>query len=164
MADGSIASRYTSCEDPVLIAAPEGLIDPWLRTVTFFDHDRPLARLHYYASHPQSYYGKGHMNPDAPGLARERLEKAEGVPQVYFTGCGGNVGAGKYNNGSHEDRVLLAELLYRGMKAATASTRKERCGGLSRRTAEVNLPLRSDPEFSEQQFRSVLVDPAQSYY
>ena len=55
MPDGTIGVRYTSCTDPVLIAAPEGLIDPWLRTVTLFNGDRPLARMHYYASHPQSY-------------------------------------------------------------------------------------------------------------
>jgi len=63
MSDGTIGVRYSSCTDPLLVAAPEGLIDPWLRTVTLFNGERPLARLHYYASHPQSYYGKGHMNP-----------------------------------------------------------------------------------------------------
>ena len=47
--------------------------------------------MHYYASHPQSYYGKGHMNPDTVGLARELLQKEEGVPQIYFTGCAGNI-------------------------------------------------------------------------
>lgn len=164
MADGSIGVRYSTCTDPLLIAAPEGLIDPWLRTVTFFNQDRPLVRLHYYASHPQSYYGKGHMNPDTAGLARERLEKEEGVPQVYFNGCAGNVAVGKYNNGSPELRVQLAERLYQGMKASIVSTLKTRCAGLSRKGAEVRFPLRTEREFSEQHFRSVLVDVAQPYH
>jgi hypothetical protein len=164
MPDGSIGVRYSTCTDPVLIAAPEGLIDPWLRTVTFFNQDRPLVRLHYYASHPQSYYGKGHMNPDTAGLARERLEKEEGVPQVYFNGCAGNVAAGKYNNGSPELRVQLAERLYQGMKASIFSTLKARCAGFSRKGAEVRFPLRPEREFSEQYFRSVLVDAAQPYH
>lgn len=163
MPDGSIGVRYSSCTDPVLVAAPEGLTDPWLRTITFFDRERPIVRLHYYASHPQSYYGKGHMNPDTPGLARERLEKEEGVPQIYFTGCAGNVAAGKYNNGSPEARIQLADRLYRGMKGAIAATRREYCSGISWKTAEVRFALRTEPDFSEPHFRKVLGDPNQPY-
>lgn len=78
MPDGSIGVRYSSCTDPVLVAAPEGLTHPWLRTIRFFDRERPIVRLHYYALHPQSCYGQGHMNLDTVGLARERLEKERG--------------------------------------------------------------------------------------
>ncbi len=163
MPDGSIGVRYTASTDPVLIAAPEGLIDPWLRTITFFDRERPLARLHYYASHPQSHYGQGHMTPDFPGLAREQLEKEEGVPQIYFTGCGGNIGAGKYNDGSPEARVQLTERMYQGMKGAIAATRKEPCSGISWKTDEVRFALRTEPDFSESHLREVLRDPNQPY-
>jgi hypothetical protein len=164
MPDGTIGVRYTSCTDPVLIAAPEGLIDPWVRTVTLFNGEHPLARLHYYASHPQSYYGKGHMNPDMPGLARERLEKEEGIPQIYFTGCGGNVGAGKYNNGSPEARVEIAGRLFTGMKEAIASTQKAAVSEISWKTNEVKFALRSEPEFSEDYFRKVLADSSKPYH
>ena len=109
--NGKIGVRFSSCRDPELIAAPEGLIDPWMRTITLFNQQHPIARLHYYATHPQSYYGQGHMNPDFPGIARERLDKEEGIPQIYFTGCAGNVAAGKYNDGSHEMRGVLANLM-----------------------------------------------------
>jgi hypothetical protein len=37
--------------DPQLL--PGGLIDPMLKTITFATGDTPLARLHYYATHPQ---------------------------------------------------------------------------------------------------------------
>lgn len=162
--DGTMGMRASHCNDPYLIAAPEGLIDPWLRTITFFDLERPMVRLHYYASHPQSYYGKGHMNAEMAGLARERLEKEEGVPQIYFTGCGGNVAAGKYNDGSPEARVQLAGRLYQGMKGAVGATRKERCAEISWKTAEVRFAPRSEPDFSEQHFLEVVKDPKQPYH
>ncbi len=164
MPDGSIGVRYSSCTDPVLVAAPEGLTDPWLRTITFFNGDRPLVRLHYYASHPQSYYGKGHMNYDTPGLARERLEKEEGIPQIYFTGCAGNVAAGKYNDGSPQARVQLAERLYQGMKRAIAASRKEECSEISWKMSGVPFALRTEPDFSEAHFRQVLGDSNQPYH
>jgi hypothetical protein len=164
MPDGSIGVRYSACTDPVLIAAPEGLIDPWLRTVTLFNGDHPLARLHYYASHPQSYYGKGHMNPDMPGIARERLEKEEGIPQIYFTGCAGNVAAGKYNNGSPEARVELAGRLYAGMRESIAATQKARVSEISWHTTEVKFAPRAEPEFSEAYFRTVLADSSKPFH
>jgi hypothetical protein len=164
MPDGSIGVRYSSCTDPVLVAAPEGLTDPWLRTITFFDRERPIVRLHYYASHPQSYYGKGHMNPDTVGLARERLQKEEGVPQLYFTGCAGNIAAGKYNDGSPKARVQLAERLYHGMKGSIAATQKERCSQISWKTAQVRFALRTEPDFSEAGFRKMLGDAKLPYH
>ncbi len=164
MPDGTIGVRYSHCNDPVLIAAPEGLIDPWMRTVTLFNEQRPLVRLHYYASHPQSYYGKGHMNPDTPGMAREQLEKEEGITQIYFTGCAGNVGGGKYNDGSHEARLQMAERLYQGMKGAIAGTQKARCSEITRNKSEVRFALRTQEDFSETHFREVLKDPSQPYH
>jgi hypothetical protein len=164
MPDGTIGVRYSASTDPVLIAAPEGLIDPWLRTVTLFNGDRPLARLHYYASHPQSYYGLGHMNPDMPGLARERLEKEEGIPQIYFTGCAGNVAGGKYNNGTPEARVELAGRLFAGMKESVAATRKTPISEISWKTNQVEFALREEPEFSEAYFRKILADSSRPYH
>jgi hypothetical protein len=104
------------------------------------------------------------MNPDMPGLARARLEKEEGVPQIYFTGCGGNVAAGKYNNGSPEARVQLAERLYTGMKGAVAATQKARVSEISWTTTEVRFARRSEPEFSEAYFRKILADASKPYH
>jgi hypothetical protein len=160
---GKIGVRFSSCNDPGLIAAPEGLIDPWMRTVTLFNQQRPIARLHYYASHPQSYYGQGHMNPDTPGIARERLDKEEGIPQIYFTGCAGNVAAGKYNDGSHGMRMPLATRLYNGMKAAIAAAGTPQPATLSWKTVDVRFPPRREPDFSEQYLRRVLADAQRTY-
>ncbi|MGO8675725.1 MAG: hypothetical protein ACLQVX_07620 [Limisphaerales bacterium] len=158
LADGKIHARYSSTTDPALRDAPEGLVDPWLRTVTFFAGDRPLVRLHYYASHPQSYYGDGRATSDTAGLARRRLELEEGVPQVYFTGCAGNITAGKYNDGSPRARGELAERLYTAMKEAISNTRRARIGALEWKTAEVRLALRAEPQWQEPTLRRVLAD------
>jgi hypothetical protein len=161
--DGKIGVRLSHCNDPVLIAAPEGLIDPWMRTITLFSRQRPIARLHYYASHPQSYYGQGHMNPDTTGIARERLDKEEGIPQIYFNGCAGNIAAGKYNDGSHENRIVLANRLYDGMKATIKASGKPEPATLSWKTADVRFVPRQEANFSEEHFRAVMADPTQTY-
>jgi hypothetical protein len=44
---------------------------------------------------------------------------------VHFNGAGGNIGAGKYNDGAHENRRILAERLADGMKRAWEATKKE---------------------------------------
>src|SRR5579859_2027623 len=125
--DGKVrAERYTSCRDPALRAEPEGTIDPVVSLVSFWNGDRPIAVLSYYATHPQSYYRTGIPNPDFPGLARFLRQLA--VPaalHVHFNGAGGNVGAGKYNDGSPENRLVLAERLAEGMRRAWESTKRE---------------------------------------
>jgi hypothetical protein len=161
--DGKIGIRLSHCNDPVLIAAPEGLIDPWMRTITLLNRQHPIARLHYYASHPQSYYGQGHMNPDTTGIARERLDKEEGIPQIYFNGCAGNIAAGKYNDGSHPMRMVLAGRLYDGMKAAIKASGKPQPATLSWKTGDVRFVPRQEADFSEEHFRKVLADPQQTY-
>ena len=79
--------------------------------------------MHYYATHPQSFYGDPRVTYDFPGMAREELEKQEGVFQVYFTGCAGDVLVGKYNDGTPATRDELADRLLAGMEAAIAATR-----------------------------------------
>jgi hypothetical protein len=126
-ADGKVRGvRYTACKDADLRAAPEGTVDPIVSLVSFWDGDRPVAVLSYYATHPQSYYRTGIPNPDFPGLARFLRQLA--VPEalhVHFTGAGGNIGAGKYNDGSPANRLVLAERLADGMRRAWESTRRE---------------------------------------
>ncbi len=120
------ATRYTATPDSALRAAPEGLIDPMLSMVSFWNSDKPIAVLSYYATHPQSYYRTCIPNPDFPGIARFLRQLA--VPDalhIHFDGAGGNIGAGKYNDGSHENRLILAERLADGMKRAWEETVRE---------------------------------------
>jgi hypothetical protein len=124
--DGKVrAVRYTSCQDADLRAAPEGTIDPQVSLVSFWNGEEPIAVLSYYATHPQSYYRTGIPNPDFPGVARFLRQLA--VPaalHVHFNGAGGNIGAGKYNDGSPENRQILAERLAEGMRHAWESTQR----------------------------------------
>jgi len=125
--DGKVrAVRYTSCPDPALRAEPEGTVDPILSLVSFWHADQPLAVLSYYATHPQSYYRTGIPNPDFPGVARFLRQLAvPGALHIHFDGAGGNIGAGKYNDGSPENRGILAERLTDGMRHAWESTQRE---------------------------------------
>ena len=125
--DGKVrAERYTSCRDAALRAEPEGTIDPNVSLVSFWNRERPVAVLSYYATHPQSYYRTGIPNPDFPGVARFlRQLAAPAALHVHFNGAGGNIGAGKYNDGSAENRLVLAERLAEGMRRAWDSTKRE---------------------------------------
>lgn len=124
--DGRVrATRYTTAKDPKLRAEPVGLIDPQVSVLSFWNKDVPLAVLSYYACHPQSYYRTGVPSPDFPGIAR--FIRGQCVPEalhVHFNGAGGNIGAGKYNDGNKENRMALALRLADGMKRAFDSTQK----------------------------------------
>lgn len=125
-ADGKVkAPRYTACPDSFLRAEPEGLIDPMVSVVSFWNKNNPVAVLSYYATHPQSYYRTGIPNPDFPGIARFYRQLAvPGALHIHFTGAGGNIGAGKYNDGSHVNRGILAERLADGMKRAWENSKR----------------------------------------
>lgn len=157
--DGKILIRWSRCSDPKLRAMPEGRIDPYLKTITFANGDRPLVRLHYYATHPQSFYGDPRASYDFPGMARQKLEEEEDVFQMYFTGCGGDVTAGKYNDGSREARDRLAGQLLAGMKESVSHTKYEPVRSLQWRTVPVTLPLRDDPGFTVEDRRARMANP-----
>lgn len=146
--DGKVGFRASSCKDPDFIAKPEGLIDPFLKTVTFAQGDRPLVRLHYYATHPQSFYGDPRASYDFVGMARERLEKEEGVFQVYFTGCSGDVACGKYNDASKEAREGLYERLYAAMKTSVESTQYKPAQDANWRSVPLRFEPRNDARFN----------------
>ena len=159
--DGKVKHvRFSSCRDPEAIAAPEGVIDPYVRVLSFWEDDRPLAVLSYYATHPQSYYGKGGISADFVGMARTQRERElPGVPLIHFNGASGNVAAGKYNDGSPERRPILAGRLATGMKAAWDATEKTPidADAVGWKVVSAALPLRDtlDPE----RLRKRLDDP-----
>ena len=112
-ADGKVRfTRTSATKSKEARDAPEGLIDPKLRTLSFWDGEKPLAALHFYACHPMSYYGDGRVSADFCGLARQKRQDETGIFQVYFNGCGGNVTAGKYNDGAKANRPILRDRIY----------------------------------------------------
>lgn len=148
--DGRIISmRGSSCTDPALRAMTEGLIDPFLKTIAFYNGDRKLVCCHYYATHPMSYYGDGRATSDFVGLARKQRQAEE--PQtthIYFTGCAGNVSAGKYNDGSKEMRPILTRRIYEGIAAADNDLKKETVQSAEWRTSDLlptaNVALKAE--------------------
>jgi hypothetical protein len=100
-------------------------VDRELSSLSFWNGDQPIAVLTYFACHPQSYYRTGVPSPDFPGIAR--IMRGQDVPDVlhvHFNGAGGNIGAGKYNDGENENRMILAARVAEGMKRAFESSER----------------------------------------
>jgi hypothetical protein len=151
--------RNSSAPDAAIRAQPEGLIDPMLRTLSFWNGDEPVAAFSTYAVHPMSYYGRGGVTADFIGMARDRMrETLPGVPYLYFSGCSGDVVAGKYNDGSESERPKLAEHLYAGMHAAWQATTRHPMDAVSFRAVPLLLPVRETQRFTEVEQRAVLND------
>jgi hypothetical protein len=73
-----------------------------------------------------SHYGKGQVSSDYVGLARKRRQQSEpGCLHLYFSGAGGNIGAGKYNDGTPEARVALTERIHAAMVLAEAQLKPQ---------------------------------------
>lgn len=148
--DGKIRfDRTSSTRDPTARAAGEGQIDPWLRTLSFWDGDRPVAAIHAYATHPMSHYGKGEVSSDFVGFARKmRRVDDPGVFQIYVSGASGNVTAGKFNDGAPENRLILAGRLRDAMAAAWKSTERHAIDRLDFKRVDLRLEPRSGEGFT----------------
>lgn len=142
--DGKVkVTRFTATKDAAVRALPVGTIDPQLKLITFWNGEKAIAALSYYATHPQSYYRTGMASPDFPGLARNARQDQTGVPHIHFNGAGGNIGAGKWNDGSVENRQVLADKVAAGMQRAWDATRKTplAAAGVVWAVEPVNLPV-----------------------
>ncbi len=164
--DGKIKYwRGSSTRNDNAIAEPEGTIDPNVRLISFWDEETPLVSLTYYASHPQSYYGRGGVSADTVGLARSSREEA--LPQVahlHFNGAGGNIAAGKYNDGATENRAILSKRLAVGMTTAWNEMKKTPVTAeeVKWTTRAVQLPLKKS--LDKKDFMDVLTNSKSSQH
>jgi molybdopterin-guanine dinucleotide biosynthesis protein A len=158
--DGKVQKmRGSSCRDPELVALPEGLIDPMLKSVAFYSGAEKVLCCHYYACHPMSHYGRGMVSSDFPGLARKAMQQREpGCAHIYFTGAAGNIAAGKYNDGSPEARVRLTQRILDAMTAAGSKLSPQPVSGVSWQTQEI-LP-EVNPAFSLESETAMMENPA----
>ena len=167
-ADGKVrAVRYTATKDPALRAEPEGTIDPEVSLLSFWNEKTPVAVMSYYACHPQSYYRTGTPSPDFPGIAR--FMRGQGVPEalhVHFNGAGGNLGAGKYNDGNKENRMILAGRMAEGMLQAWRSTKKHplTADSISFEVEKVRLPMADHLKDEEALLEALRKEPARGYF
>ena len=136
-------NRYSFTRDEQVRNADDGVIDPLLKTLTFFSGDRAVAAISVYATHPMSYYGRGEVSFDFTGMAREmRQRENPDVFQIYMSGCAGDVTAAKYNDGNEAGRLALAEKLADAMKRAETATKRHAFDSIGFR----NVALRMKPE------------------
>ena len=144
--------------------APVGEIDPFVKTISLWDGNTPVLAWHTYAVHPMSYYGRGGVSADFVGMAREKLQKeTPDVFQMYVTGCAGDTTVGKWNGGApKENRPVLAERLYQGLRAAWDSTQTRPIGPITFRSAELLLPPRDTGIFKIDAMKRILADEKES--
>lgn len=149
--DGAVHyNRMSASRIADAIAADEGTIDPWLKTLTFYNGDDALAALSFYAVHPMSYYGSGEVSADFPGIARrKRQTETPTTPQIYCSGASGNVTAGKYNTGARENRPVLAGRLYDAMQAAARDTKRVPLEQIALRSTPVRFEPREDGGYAQ---------------
>jgi hypothetical protein len=154
-------NRTSATRDAAIREQPEGTVDPWLKTLSFWDAERPVLALSCYATHPMSHYGKGGVSSDFIGMARDRRQQEDpDVKQIYVSGCSGNVTAGKYNDGAPENRSVLADRIYQAMTDAWKGTRRQPLASLRLRSLPLILEPRTDAGFSKQDLEARLrTDP-----
>jgi len=142
--------RGSACKNIAARHAAEGTIDPFLKSLSFLNGDRELAVYSVYATHPMSFYGTRKVNADFPGLARaSRQSETPDALQIYASGCSGNVTAGKYNNGAHENRQILADRLHAGMRAAAEATERQKLSNVVFHNERLALDPRTSAEFTK---------------
>jgi hypothetical protein len=151
--------RYSRSTDREAQDADEGTIDPWLRTLSFWDGDKAICAVHNYAVHPMSSYGGGKVSADFPGQARAAMQQAHPETlQIYTTGCAGNVTAGKYNTGAPENRAVLAERLCDAMERSFHDTQRTPLTQAGFRLVMMPLGARNTPEHTEPILRKQLAE------
>lgn len=157
-------SRYSRTTDATVQALPEGEIDPWLKTISFWNGEKPVCALHSYATHPMSYYGTGAVSCEFVGLARaQRQLDLPDVHQVYVSGCSGDVTAGKYNDGTQEHRQRLTDRMCQAMRQAWDKTVRRPLANVECRSAPLLLPHRDTPGLVEADLRQRLADRSLSF-
>ncbi|WP_298865846.1 Gfo/Idh/MocA family oxidoreductase [uncultured Gimesia sp.] len=157
--NGKVTFRRGSngSSDRINREAPEGLIDPWLKAISFWDGNQPIAVISAYATHPMSHYGRGVVSSDFVGMAREFRRRDDlSILQMYVSGCSGDVTAGKYNDASPENRPVLAKRLYDAMKVSWESTRRVPIEQITFRSTSLELEFRKTDEYTETAMRRVL--------
>jgi hypothetical protein len=161
LADGRVTFDRGSASGGVSIYrdAPDGTIDPFLKTLSFWDGETALLAAHAYAVHPMSYYGKGGVSSDFVGLARRQRQVDDPhIAQIYVSGCSGDVTAGKYNDGSTAMRGVLAERLHDAMQRAWDNVKRVPLEQVTFRNTEIELPFHEDEEFRSGELEKTLRD------
>ena len=109
----------------------------WAKGIVIITDDKPLVLC------VVDWLGIANVSSDFPGIARDKMEKELGVPFLYFSGAGGNITAGKYNDGSPEQRAVLTGRMKKAMQEAWEQTQKRALekSDVQWNNVEIMLPL-----------------------
>ena len=136
-----------------------GEIDPFVKTISFWNEETPIAALSVYATHPMSRYGEGKVSADFVGLARRRRQlDLPNVTQIYASGCSGDITAGKFNDRSDQAREQLITRLYEGMKAAWQNTKKQPIKNIAFRSTPLELEFYQHGDLEPEKLKAALED------
>jgi len=104
------------------------------------------------------------VSADFVGMARRRRQADDPkVFQIYASGCSGNVTAGKYNDGSPENRPVLADRIYTAMKSAWANTKKHPLKEIGFRSVPLKLEVRGGAGFTNDDLMKRLKDDSRPF-
>ena len=143
--------------------APVGTIDPWVKTLSFWDGDEAVCALSIYATHPMSVYRTARISADFPGIARAaRQKKTPSALQIYASGASGNITVGKFNDHKMETRIVFAERLETAMTAAWDATKKHPVSKIEFKSEELMLDPRVDGDFTKEKLNEQLNDTSQN--
>ncbi len=121
-----------------------------------------MVSCHYYAVHPHELLRRwprpARTSADWPGGPGRNREPD--CLHVYFTGCAGNIAAGKYNDGSHAMRPILVQRMLDGIVALGEVLKPQPIGDIAWKTTEF-LPA-PDPRWDIDQIRKQIADPKQA--
>jgi hypothetical protein len=153
--------RYSATKDPALQAADDGTIDPKLKTLSFWDRERAVAAVSFYATHPMSYYGNGEVSADFVGLARRARDESQTAGlQIYASGASGDVTAGKYNGGDQASRLALARRLEEAMATAWKATKRVPLQRVEFRSVPLKLAPRTAGDLAPEALEKLVADQA----
>jgi hypothetical protein len=144
-----------------MIDYPEGRIDPDLSMITFFERRKPIACMSFYASHPQVSCGRLTWSSDTIGVARHLFESHNpGVFPIYFTGCAGDVTAGKYTTPYlKRDQYVFGSRLFDAMQAAFEKSHPQPLESIGWVNSVNPVPLGAIPQPADY-FESIIANPA----
>lgn len=156
-----VSQRGSSSRNPEHHRLPEGLIDPLLKTIALYSGQRKVVSSHYYACHPMSYYGDGMVSADFCGQARRiRQQQEPECTYLYFNGCGGNIGAGKYNDGSPAMRPVLRDRILKAIVQSEEHLKPEAIRSVGWQTHDI-LPPSDRQRFDEAKIMKQISDSTQ---
>jgi len=125
---GEYGTRFGFGGDDYIKNQTEGLIDPEVVVLQFIGMDeKPIVTIFNYTCHSTSIKWGKIISPDFSGYACDLIEEKTDAPAFFLQGACGNVGTGKYADGSIDVAkkmgAELASSVLNALKTATVCSK-----------------------------------------